>query len=392
MFKYKYNYIYIIYIVLIILLLFLSTKFSNLKEYKHVNLELIKTDFSKLPGWQESLRVEAVNSFINSCEIIKKTRYDAEIFIASKIFSLNPYKIFCQELKIIKNKKQLKKLIENYFDPYLFNNEDAKFTGYIELTLKGRKIKNKNIAPNAVPILKTPNELLSIDLSLFNKNYEGTKLKAILKNKEIIPFPSRKEIENSNKFHEDVLVYVDDPAMAFFLHVQGSGRVILPDGDVMYLGYSDNNGKEYTSIGQELVKNKVMKLEDVSMHSLLKWMRENKNEADYLMHLNERYIFFKERKNNLVLGSSKSNLEAMHSVAVDNKYIPFHTPIWVEISSFSKENNLYRGLFLAHDTGAAIKGPLRFDLFLGSGNDKELVAGSLNSNGKAWFLLPKNIR
>ena len=134
------------------------------------------------------------------------------------------------------------------------------------------------------------------------------------------------------------------------------------------------------------------KLEDVSMHSLLKWMRENKDEADYLMHLNERYIFFKERKNNLVLGSSKSNLEAMHSVAVYNKYIPFHTPIWVEISSFSKENNLYRGLFLAHDTGAAIKGPLRFDLFLGSGNDKELVAGSLNSNGKAWFLLPKNIR
>ena len=92
----------------------------------------------------------------------------------------------------------------------------------------------------------------------------------------------------------------------------------------MYLGYADNNGKEYTSIGQELVKNKTMNLEDVSMHSLLKWMRENRDEADHLMHLNERYIFFKKSKNKLVLGSSKSNLEAMHSVAVDNKYIPFH--------------------------------------------------------------------
>ena len=89
-------------------------------------------------------------------------------------------------------------------------------------------------------------------------------------------------------------MFTDDPAMAFFLHVQGF-KSNISDGDVMYLGY-DNNGKEYTSIGQELVKNKTMNLEDVSMHSLLKWLRENRDEADRLMHLNERYIFFEERK------------------------------------------------------------------------------------------------
>ena len=384
------NKIYFLYAVLLGFLIFISINLAHKDSFQTFNKKLIKGDFKSLPGWENDFKFEVKNAFVNSCSIINTSNYQKNNNLLQ--FNVNNYKNFCNELKTTKNKLQLRELIEFYFDPYFYEGIEAKYTGYVELTLRGTKKENYNIKKPFTPILKKPESLITIDLNLFNKNFENKKLKGILKNNKVVPFPSRKEIENSNKFHEDVLVYVDDPAMAFFLHVQGSGRVIFPDGDVMYLGYADNNGKEYTSIGQELVKNKTMNLEDVSMHSLLKWLRENRDEADRLMHLNERYIFFEERKNKLVLGSSKSNLEAMHSVAVDNKYIPFHTPIWAEIHSFSKDNNLYRGLFLAHDTGAAIKGPLRFDLFLGSGNDNELIAGSLNSNGKAWFLFPKDIR
>ena len=95
--------------------------------------------------------------------------------------------------------------------------------------------------------------------------------------------------------------------------------------------------------------------------------------------------------NKNVFGSSRAILEPMHSLAVDNTYIPFHIPIWAEIDSYNKKHSKYTGLFLAHDTGAAIKGPLRFDLFLGHGKEKEEIAGGLNSLGKAWFLIPKEV-
>ena len=142
----------------------------------------------------------------------------------------------------------------------------------------------------------------------------------------------------------------------------------------MYLGYADNKGKNYFSIGKELVKRVEINLENISMQSIMKWMRQNKDEAKALMNMNERFIFFKERDNEFLFGSSKAVLEPMHSVAVDNKYIPSHLPIWGEINNFSEKEKVYRGLFVAHDTGAAIKGPLRFDVFLGNGNYNEHIA------------------
>ena len=190
-------------------------------------------------------------------------------------------------------------------------------------------------------------------------------------------------------FNDDILAYIDDPAEAFFLHIQGSGRIIMPNGETMFVGYSDNNGKKYKSVGKILLKEGEIDKEDISMQSIKNWMKNNTKKAEKIRHLNERYIFFKERDNEDVFGSSKVKLEAMHSIAVDNRYISFHTPIWAEINSFGNEGSIYSGLFLAHDTGAAIKGPLRFDLFMGHEKDKEEIAGSLNSKGTAWLLLPK---
>jgi len=389
MIKYKYNYIYIIYLILVALLLLLSLKISNFKEYKSYNLELVKTDYSALPGWQNKLDIKIKNSFINSCNIIKKNKYEPKTIETPVSFSIKDYINFCEEIQLINDEIKLKEIIEKHFDPYFFRNQKAKFTGYIELTLKGRKIKNNKAAPHAIPILKRPKDLLTIDLSLFNKNLEGYKLKGTIINNEIVPFPSRKEIERHGLFKEDILAYIDDPALAYFLHVQGSGKIILSDGGVMYIGYSDNNGKQYTSIGKILLENGEILQKDISMQSIHTWMNENPEKANQIRHLNERYIFFEERKNKNVHGSSRAILEPMHSIAVDNKYISFHVPIWTEIDSFKKGHLPYRGLFLAQDTGAAIKGPLRFDLFLGHGKDKEEIAGSLNSKGKAWFLIPK---
>ena len=258
--------------------------------------------------------------------------------------------------------------------------------------IKGRKNKDFVLAPSSVPILAKPKNMVSINLNDFNQNYGEVTLKGIIDNDKIRPLPTRKEIETQNLFKENVLAYIDDPAQAFFLHVQGSGRLLFPDGQTMYVGYAENNGRPYTSIGKELINRGEILKEDVSMQSIQAWMKNNLNKAQSLRHLNDRYIFFEERKTEKVIGASKASLTPMFSTAVDNKYYPFHLPFWVEVDSFAKEKGkkvLLRTLFLAQDSGGAIKGPLRFDLFLGHGEKEEKIAGSLNSKGRAWVLIPK---
>ena len=384
----KNNYIYIFYFILLVSLFFLAYSFSIKKDVDKANVKFIKTSFINLPGWDNDFNEEVKTAFISSCNEIKKKSHNI------KILSFENYKFFCENLNSIKNKKSLRLAIEKYFDPYFIKaqNHEAKFTGYVEIIIKGRKNKDFVLAPSSVPILAKPKNMVSINLNDFNQNYGEVTLKGIIDNDKIRPLPTRKEIETQNLFKENVLAYIDDPAQAFFLHVQGSGRLLFPDGQTMYVGYAENNGRPYTSIGKELINRGEILKEDVSMQSIQAWMKNNLNKAQSLRHLNDRYIFFEERKTEEVIGASKVSLTPMFSAAVDNKYYPFHLPFWVEVDSFAKEKGkkvLLRTLFLAQDSGGAIKGPLRFDLFLGHGEKEEKIAGSLNSKGRAWVLIPK---
>ena len=354
---------------------------------------LTKMPFSKLPGWQDAEIYTAKRAFIASCRSVQKKDSSDIINFFDVIIDVNAYKSFCVKIEKTNNSEELKNLIESSF--YLVKIEETKnkalFTGYIELELKGRLEPSFSEAPNAIPIYKKPNNLITVDLGLFKEELKNKKIKGFIEGDKLIPVATRGEIEKQNLFKDNILVYLDDPARAYFLHIQGSGIIELPSGKNISVGYDGDNGQDYFSIGRSLIKDGIIPKEKISMQSITKWMQENEEEAIALRHKNKRFIFFKDRKKDGPVGASGLIVTPMHSAAVDKSYLPYHLPLWANVKDFYTEgpSQSYYNLIIAQDTGSAIKGATRIDLFLGKGKEAEMVAGRLNSSGALWAFIPK---
>ena len=156
---------------------------------------------------------------------------------------IESYKNFCKLLPDIKNSDDLKILIENNFYPVYLRDENTLFTGYIEIEIKGRITPSVNEAPNAVPIFMKPPNIISVNLEKFGNEYRDKKILGMIRDNDFVPVPSRKTIENQNMFKEYILAYIDDPALAYFLHIQGSGLITLPSGETMAVSYAGTMAK-----------------------------------------------------------------------------------------------------------------------------------------------------
>ena len=375
--------------LLILILLSLALYFEDLNQN---NTEETKVNFSELPGWSSTNILASLQSFEQSCKYVMNEQFLEENKLLEVKIKTDAYIKFCKSLPTVNTNSKLKKLIEDNFYARYLPSKKTLFTGYIELEIKGRLEKSITEAPDAVPIFKKPPNILSVNLEKFGEEYKAKKIIGMIENNDFIPVPSRKIIENEHLFKDHVLAYIDDPALAYFLHIQGSGVITLKSGEKLSVGYAGDNGKNYYSIGKELIEDGIIKKEDMSMQAILVWMRNNKLAALELMQKNKRFIFFKER-NNLEppKGSSGTNVTAMHSAAVDNNFIPYHLPLWIQVDDFynDRPDKRLTNIFISQDTGSAIKGLTRMDLFLGKGIKAEEIAGRLSSKGKIWTLVPK---
>ena len=244
-----------------------------------------------------------------------------------------------------------------YFEKVAQVNNNGIMTGYYEPEIKAYRHKRENAYP------------------IYTMNVE--------KYGEAVFKSTRKEINGGlleNKGLE--LAWVENQIEAFFFHIQGSGRLLFPDGEVKRIRFLGSNDKQYTSIGKVLIKRKKIKKENMSMYSLKEWLYKNKEEAKEIMENNERYIFFEEYSGE-VKGSAGVNLHPMISVAIDTSYHNLGDILL--INDINSKNNF---LAIAHDTGAAIKGKNRVDLFTGYGNDAERLASGLNKKIRVNKLLP----
>ena len=360
---------------------------------KHNEIILTKTTFSNLPGWHDASIYTAKRAFIESCIGMQKKDPSDIINLFDVIIDVKAYKAFCVKMEKTNNSQELKNLIESSF--YLFKIEETEnktlFTGYIELELKGRLESSYSEAPNAVPIYKKPKNLITVDLALFKQELKNKKIKGFMEGNKFVPVATRGEIEKKNLFKDNILAYIDDPARAYFLHIQGSGIIELPSGKKIFIGYDGDNGHDYFSIGRSLIREGIIPKEKISMQTITKWMQDNEEEAISLRHKNKRFIFFKERKKDGPVGASGLIVTPMHSAAVDKSFLPYHLPLWANVKNFYTEESSqsYSNLIIAQDTGSAIKGASRIDLFLGKGEEAERVAGKLNSNGSLWAFIPK---
>ena len=183
------------------------------------------------------------------------------------------------------------------------------------------------------------------------------------------------------------IAWAADPVEFFFLQIQGSGLLRQPDGSVMRIGYAGQNGREYVAIGRPMREQGLIgdgTQYPTSMQGLMGWLRDNPERADEIMNLNKSWIFFRELDTDGPLGSLEVPVYGRDSIAVDPKFVPYGAPVWLDM-----ESDVADGLWVAQDTGGAIKGANRFDTFWGNGAQAREIAGGMSSSGTAYIFLPK---
>jgi len=281
-------------------------------------------------------------------------------------------------------------------EPRLLATETrGRMTGYYEPMLNGSRTR---AAPYVVPLHRPPADLLTIDLSslypeLANQRVRG-RLQPSDKGTRVVPYWSRAEL-TEERLRGTELVWVDDAIEAFFLQVQGSGRVRFRDGSMIRVGYADTNGHPYRSIGRVLIDRGELTLEQASMQGITAWARANPKRVVDLLNENPSYVFFREvplgDPNAGPVGALGVPLTPGYSVAVDPRFIPLGAPVLLS-SEHPVSGAPLRRLMLAQDTGGAIRGPLRFDFFWGFGTEAAAPAGRQRHDVQAWLLVPRGVR
>jgi len=253
-------------------------------------------------------------------------------------------------------------------------------TGYFEPEIAGCRTKQPGCE---VPVYKRPTDLIDVDLGLFSDDLKGKSIRGKVSGTKFVQFDDRASIENGALAGRELeIAYANDVVDVFFLQIQGSGRLRLPDGSVMRIGYESQNGRGYTGIGK-LMKDRGL-ITDGSMQGIVAYLRANPEEGRKIMHENKSFVFFRELNGVGPLGAMGYPVVGEASAAVDIKFIPLGAPMWLSMDR--AEPN---GIWIAQDTGGAIKGANRVDTFWGAGDRARGIAGGMSARGAALIFLPK---
>ena len=337
---------------------------------KKDHFEARPLNFTELADWENEDFSAALSSFKNSCPILaRKSRPatgESDISINSILWNS-----LCIEAESATTNAQAKDFFERRFVPYRIannKNEQGLFTGYYEPVLYGSLRKEGDYK---YPLYAAPPELA------------GNK-----------PYYSREEIDNGILAKRKLeLVWVDDPVMVFFLQIQGSGRVRLKNGRELRIGYADQNGHPYISLGKIMGDEGYLSKDGVDFFTIRQWMYEHPRQAITLMQRNPSYVFFKIIDKPVVVGSIGAPLTPKRSIAIDNNHIPYGLPLYMETNLPSRNGMTapFNRLMIAQDTGGAIRSPVRADIFFGVGDEAEYLAGNMKNRGVYNLLVPKEI-
>ena len=324
----------------------------------------IKPEVKQLPNWEDERYEDALLLFENNCKSIK----------AKEI-----YGSLCEEITHTNNAKEF---FENNFEVReISSTGDGLLTGYYEPQLRGSLTKKEAYI---YPIYEKPNDLIIVDLDSIYPELKNYRLRGRIEDGKLLPYYTRQE-SKEDSIDANVICYVDSKIDRFFLEVQGSGRISLDNGEEIFVGYSNQNGHRYRSIGKYLIDKGEIKKEDISLQTIREWFEKNPKRVDEVLNYNKSMVYFEKRENEAT-GSLGVVLTPKRSVAVDRRFIDLGSVLYVASVVDSKK---FDKIVIAQDTGGAIKGKLRADLFLGYGDEAMRVAGELKSPLKLWVLLPK---
>jgi membrane-bound lytic murein transglycosylase A len=291
--------------------------------------------------------------------------------------------------------------IRDTFDVYRSSGLDGQntvlFTGYFEPILEGSLKRTERFR---YPIYRAPEDAVRVNLGKFGEAYPKEQLVGRVKNGELIPYYRRSEIDDQGALagRNIEMVWVESRIDLFFLHVQGSGKIRLPNGELLQIGFALRNGHPYRSVGRHLLDTGRIRPQDASHRAIKKYLRENPKEMSEILNHNESYIFFRVVEQGPV-GSIGEILTPGRSIATDASVFPRGALAFIRARKpvFDPEGNVvswvpFTRFVLSQDAGSAIKGPGRVDLFCGTGEEAEGVAGSLAEKGELYFLVKKRQR
>jgi membrane-bound lytic murein transglycosylase A len=336
--------------------------------------------FEALPGWREDDLRQAWPAFQASCRVLA-VRLDWKAACAAG-GRVDPA-----------DAAAVRQYFETYFVPNLVRSPDGLdtglITGYYEPLLHGAR---KRGGAYQTPLYKVPDDLITVDLASVYPNLKGMRLRGRLVGKTVVPYGSRAEIERA-KIPGKELVWVDDPVEAFFLEVQGSGRVQLEDaGETVRVAYADQNGYPYKAIGRWLIEQHELTPDQASAQGIKAWIAAHPERRQELLNVNPSYVFFKEERlpdpSVGPKGALGVPLTPGRSVAIDKTILPLGAPLFLSTTQPASDVPLQR-LVVAQDTGGAIRGAVRADFFFGFGGNAADDAGRMKQRGQLWALLPR---
>lgn len=352
-------------------------------------LEIKQVKFSDLKNWNNDNFEEIVKAFKASCARIK---YEKNQFLSNSLIQIPTinYQKTCNlfETQNPRNNAEIKDFFEKNFTPYAVyqnGNNNGKFTSYYESALNASYTKD-NVYK--YPVYGKPADLIEINLKDFDEELPAKRLVGRIQNNKLVPYYTRKEIENS-KINAPVLLWADSHIDIYVMQIQGSAVAYMPDGSRVRIGYADNNGHPFRGIGSILLEKGLIKPGEASMGKIKQWLAQNGNLAKENMAENKRYVFHRLVTADGPIGAQGIPLTAGRSLAVDKKFVPLGALLWLETTGPDKEK--IEKLVIAQDIGGAIKGAVRGDYFWGSGKDEVLEkAGKMNSSGQYFILIPNN--
>lgn len=348
------------------------------KEY-----QLMKpAEWAQLSGFEQDNLAAAWAALHQSCGVLKKNEI---------------WKPACEAAlgELTPTTESARALLQQHFQPWQLTNPDGTdsglITGYYEPLLKGSRTRTERYR---YPLYLRPDDMITVELNSLYPELSGRKLRGRLEGNRLKPYYSRGEIEvTQSPLAGKEFLWTDDIVDLFFLQIQGSGLVRLESGEEVHVGYADQNGQPYQSIGKILIDRGELTADKASMQGIKDWGRKNLDKLRDLLNSNPSYVFFRELPNGLPgpLGAMGIPILGERSIAVDPRYIPLGAPVFLA-TTYPNSNKPLQRLMMAQDTGGAIKGAVRADFFWGAGDGAGKQAGAMKQQGRMWVLLPKGVK
>lgn len=338
-----------------------------------------ESGFAALPGWERASLAPSLAALLEGCARIGNGHVLAPACGAARNVPAG-------------DEPAARAFFESAFTPYAIvsaeGSREGLLTGYYEPILSGSRAQTEQFSH---PVYGLPPDLVVVDLSSVYPELTGLRLRGRIDGRRVVPYYSRSEIDSRpGALSAPIIAWVADPVELFFLQIQGSGQISLSDtGGRIRIGYADQNGHPYSSLGRYLVQRGELPLEQASMQGIQGWAAANPAKLREALDANASYVFFRELPTLAgPIGALGVPLTPGYSLAVDRRYVPLGAPVYLA-STYPNSAEPLERLMAAQDTGGAIRGAVRADFYWGTGKEAGELAGRMRQQGRMWMLWPR---